>query len=215
MTMRNLLFSLACVALLSASFALADEAARFDGLEAVDSNRLSHVHRAPEADFRRYRQVVIDDVTVDFARGWERRVRQSGYLLRGEDVDRIRADVAAVVRESYAEHLRSRGYEVVPALADAGPDALRVSPRLVDVDVYPTDVGNNRFSVVRGRSIGELTLDIDYRDAASGALLASVQDRKLDRWPGAPVTRNQATFDSRLQRIVEQWAEALDAELLL
>lgn len=215
MMSKHFLTSLALAVVLAASSAHADAPDRFAGLESVDSKRLSRVHRAPEVDFRPYRQVVIDDVEVSFARWWKRETRQSGYLLRGEDIERIRANLADILMTAYAEHLQARGYEVLPSTADAGTGVLRITPRLVDVDVYPTDVGNNRFSVVRGRSIGELTLDVDYRDASTGALLASVQDRKLDRWPGAPVTRNQQAFDERLRRIVDQWAEALDAELPL
>jgi hypothetical protein len=213
---RRLATTFTTFALLAATSAFAAESDdRFAGLDVVDSSRLSNLHRAPEADLARYRQIVVDDVDVEFASWWVRQVNRSGLQIRGEDIERIRAQVAGIFKDTYTEHLRQRGFEVLEDSDSADPDVLRITPRLVKVDVFPTDVGMNRFSVNRGQSIGEMTLDIDYRDAATGALLASVQDRKLDRYPGAPVTRNDSTFEFRMRQMVDQWARALDAELPL
>lgn len=180
-------------------------------LEAVDSNRLTQLYRSAEADFSAYRQVLLDEVPVSFERGWVRQQTRAGLRISEADQDALRADLAAQARDVFSEHFRSRGFELVDAPA---PGVLRVSPELVDVNIFSPDIGRNQYSTVRGDSAGQMTLEITYRDGGTEALLAGARDQKRDRSPAYTV-RNAQTNQRAIDEMLRQWAEALDAELAL
>ncbi|HEX3632779.1 MAG TPA: DUF3313 family protein [Casimicrobiaceae bacterium] len=149
--------------------------AGYDGLVAVQSRKLDAVYVRPNADLARYQQVMIDPVTVQFSKEWDRSVNDPRYVTRigPEDARRIADETTANLGGILADALKARGYQIVTA---PGPGVLRLSPHVTDLYVNAPDVfppGRNRSFA---RDAGEATVTLEARDAANGALVAVVSD---------------------------------------
>lgn len=205
---RMLLGGLAALSFTSTVYADAFQD-RMDGLQPVDSKRLTRLYVNPDAGISAYRQVLLDEAPVSFERGWLRQQLNAGLRISEADQEQLRADLAGQLRDVFSEHFTSRGFELVD---EPGPGVLRVSPALVDVNLFAPDIGRNQYSTVRGDSAGQMTLEISYEDAQTGQLLAGARDQKLDRSPSFTI-RNAQTNRRAIDDMLKQWAEALEAEL--
>jgi hypothetical protein len=119
--------------LISFTTAFAEDAAQevtFDGLQRIESAKVGAAYIDPAADFSVFRRVAILDPHVAFRANWQRdQNRNRSRNIRSADMERIKADVAALFREVFTEQLEAAGYEIVNV---ANEDVLILYLQLVD-----------------------------------------------------------------------------------
>jgi hypothetical protein len=142
------------------------------GLERVAIPGLGLAYSRPGA-LARYDRVVLDPVDVEFRRDWNPYRTGSALRLSTADREGLRAEVAGLVRDAFAQTLQRRGVH----LADApGPGVLRVRLHVVDLYLNDPGVSSAGRSRVFTLSSGEITLVGELADAPSGEVLARVAD---------------------------------------
>lgn len=184
----------------------------YDGLVAVQARNLDQLYVRPSADMARYQKVMIDQVTVEFSKEWDKNVNDTRYVtrVRPDDARRIADETTGNVGGILADALRTRGYEIVTA---PGPGVLRLSPHVTELyvnapDIYPP--GKTRSLT---REAGEATVTLEARDASSGTLLAVVVDRgtaqQMLRLSRATNVTNSFWFDDMFRRFAASGVDAI------
>jgi hypothetical protein len=160
--------ALACVLAAGCGHVRKPEERTDDGLVRVPSRASGGVYRAPGVSFTRYKRIILEPATIEFAATW----RDNHPEVTDGDVTRIRNEAIKLFREEFTRDLVERGtYE----FADSpGPDVLLVTPRVVDLDIAAPDAGND--AGTRSYTPGPVKMQIagELRDAATGALVARV-----------------------------------------
>ena len=181
MTMTDMLKA-ACllaltVALTNASAATkeVEQALSQGGLQKTKVKDIDLAYVRPGASLAAYKRVKLEPVQVEFRKSKDPSRAGSAIKLSSEEREKIRSNVAKVVQEEFAKELqKSSAYQVA---SDAGPDVLRVKPRILDLYVNAPDVGPGRTRTLVS-SAGEMTLVAELSDSASGQVLARVADRR-------------------------------------
>ena len=150
-----------------------------EGLVSVRSSSFDELYVRPDTDLARYRSVMIDPVQVSFRPDWNHDFvdpHASVRRLTQDDVRRIADDTAAGLQSALSEAFTARGYSLATA---PGPGVLRVSPILTNVYVNAVeDLYGGGTTKSFTKDAGEATLSLDARDAATGALLGRIVDRR-------------------------------------
>jgi hypothetical protein len=152
-------------------------AATQDGLVSVQSRYLDEVFLRPAANWAGYRKVLIDPVEVALRKNWLRDQNESRGVSRWiskTDAEGIVQQATASMAKTVAEVFVANGYEIVTA---PGAGVLRVSPSVIDLDVYEPDVTFSRPQALFTHDAGTATLRLELRDADAGTLLGVVVDR--------------------------------------
>ena len=160
---------LAMVALLSACAAsLPPAETTADGLVRVPSRAEGGVYRNPDADFTRYKRLILEPLTVEFVEGW----RKQHPDISDAEVRRIQVETARSFLEVFTEVLVGEGpFELAEARE---PDVLGVIPRMLDLKIpapeTESDTGYQSYSphAISMQMTGEL------RDAVTGDILLRV-----------------------------------------
>jgi hypothetical protein len=200
---------LAGVLLAAASPLLAQASAdNWDGLVRVRSEKIDMVFLAPEADFRPYRQVLVEPCVMGMRANWLRDQRRSsagglGNQPTQRDIERGLARGQQQFDTYFAEAFTRAGFTIA---TEAGPDVARISPAVADIDVVAPDTGGAR-SRSFSQEAGAGTLVIEVRDSMTNALLGRAVERRIagdnGRWLRTGAS-NRADFD----RLFRNWAEA-------
>src|SRR6185295_17561303 len=114
-----------------------------DGLVQVKSSKVDSLYVAPGLSLARYRRVLIDSVDVAFKQDWQARHPE----VSADDVALIRHGAASLFRAEFTRELEKGGYTVVES---PGPDVLRVTASVVDLDIVPgsnPDPANRQYMV--------------------------------------------------------------------
>ncbi|HXU56210.1 MAG TPA: DUF3313 family protein [Casimicrobiaceae bacterium] len=186
--------------------------AGYDGLVAVQARNLDKLYVRPNADLSRYQKVMIDPVTVEFSKDWNRNVNDSRYTtrVRPEDARRIADQTTANLGGILAEALTTRGYQIVTA---PGPGVLRLSPHVTDLYVNAPDVYPPGVTKSYTRDAGEATVTLEARDASNGTLVAVVSDhataQDMLRLSRANDVTNTFWFDGMFRRFAANGVDAL------
>lgn len=204
---RFLMASFACALIAASSPVSAAKAPdTWDGLSKVRANKLDAVYLMPEADFRVYRKIMIDDPQIAFRKNWQRDYnssRMGTQRLSGEDVRRAVEEGSSRFRETLAKAYTADGYEIVTT---AGPDVLRLSTAVINVDVVAPDTMKAGRSRTYSEEAGEATLVVEARDSESGALLGRALDRRI-AGDNSTLLRNSVTNRSDFDRLFSVWAK--------
>jgi hypothetical protein len=184
----------------------------YDGLVAVQARNLDQLYVRPNADMARYQKVMIDQVTVEFSKEWDKNVNDTRYVtrVRPEDARRIAEETTGNVGGILADALRTRGYEIVTA---PGPDVLRLSPHVTELYVNAPDIFPPGKTRSLTREAGEARVTLEARDASSGTLLAVVVDRgtaqQMLRLSRATNVTNSFWFDDMFRRFAASGVDAI------
>ena len=183
-----------------------------EGLELAEEDRRGAIYADPEIDWSLYTEISLDRPTVAFRRHWQR--EQNRYLafkVKEDDMERIKSDLADTFEEVFTEELTSSGGYVMSE--NAGENVMRLTPHIVDLDVYAPDTKtvNRMYSLTQ--TPGQMTLKLSIFDSVTGDLIATVSDKQEPprtwlRWT-TRVT-NQAEFRRMLQRWAIDLREQLD-----
>lgn len=184
----------------------------YDGLVAVQSRNLDHLYVRPNVDMARYQKVIIDPVTVEFSKAWDKSVNDPRYVtrVRPEDARRIADETTGNLGGILADALKARGYEIVTA---PGADVLRLSPHVTDLYVNAPDVFPPGRTRSYARDAGEATVTLEARDASNGTLLAVVSDhgtaQDMLRLSRANNVTNIFWFDGMFKRFAANGVDAI------
>ena len=207
---RQTLLVISMVALGTATSAIsfyAASAATPDGLVSVESRKLDEVYLRPNSDLAGYRKIIIDPAKVTMRPGWLKSVNAgkdiTRWLVPG-DQDRIVETAASTMGTTVAEIFKARGYEIVTA---PGPGVLRLAPSVTDLDVYAPDVPSPGIQTYFTKlEAGTATLNLEARDAVSGALLGRIVDRNTAREVGRINRTTSVSNEFWFQSMFRQWA---------
>lgn len=184
----------------------------YDGLVAVQARNLDQLYVRPNADMARYQKVMIDQVTVEFSKEWDKNVNDTRYVtrVRPDDARRIADETTGNVGGILADALRTRGYEIVTA---PGPDVLRLSPHVTELYVNAPDIFPPGKTRSLTREAGEARVTLEARDASSGMLLAVAADRRtaqqMLRLSRATNVTNSFWFDDMFRRFAASGVDAI------
>ena len=181
----------------------------FDGLERVEDSRVAVAYIDPEADFSVFQRVAILEPLVAFRSNWQRDQNRSRTRnVRASDMERIKADVAALFKQVFTERLEADdGFEVVDV---ADYDVLLLRPAIVDLDVTSPDTMSGGRSRTMNASAGAATLYIELFDSVSGQIIGRAADRRAARTAGGRISwSNRVTNSAEARRMFGRWADIL------
>lgn len=179
----------------------------WDGLLRVDAKRLDAVYLLPDADFRVYTKIIIDAPQIAFRKNWQRDYNSATRGLSGrvtdEDVRRAIDGAGERFREVLTQSYTAAGYAVV---SQPGPDVLRLSTAIINVDVVAPDIMTAGRTRTYAEDAGEATLAVEARDSLSGALLGRALDRRV-AGDNSTFRRSSVTNRSDFDRLFSVWAK--------
>ncbi len=185
-----------------------------DGLKRVPSNAVDAAYRKEGASLASYTAVYIEECKVSFKKNWMRNQNMNRLdTVRQSDVDRIASEMSAAFKEEFTKVLESHGYRVVSD--GSTQDVLTLRPAIVDLDVTAPDLRSSTTGISRTftASAGEMTLNMDLVDSASGARIGYVVDRERDPEDGTIGYSNRVANRAEAERMLRKWAELLAAAL--
>jgi hypothetical protein len=189
----------------------ADEAAAVsvEGLELVDKTRRGELYSDPNADWNSYTRILLDPATVAFRKNWQRdQNRMQPFKVRAEDMERIKSELSELFGEVFAEELTSKGGYVMAA--ESGDDVLRITPQIVDLDVYAPDTRSSPgITKSYTESAGRMTIKLDMFDSVTGDLIARASDRQEAPRRGYMQWTTSVTNRAEAKRMLERWAREL------
>lgn len=197
------------LAVLSPSLAVGDSpSSPFTGLELVPSKNVGALYRRPDVDISAYSKIMIGEPAVEFSKNWNPR-NYGTFGLSAAQLKKIRTDLAAMAKSTFAQVLGDGGYVIV---TDADDGALAITPNIVDVFINAPSVPTAGRSKTYTMDAGSATLALQVNDAVTGTLLAVVFDRRRSgsatmQWATSVSNRAAATD------MLKGWAEQLKREL--
>ena len=206
---------LVAIALLLApmfGFAQDDQPETWDGLVRIEDSRAYSAFIDPDADFSVFRRVAVLEPEVAFRANWLRDTNRSrARNVRASDVERIKADVADLLKDVFIERLEAAGYPIVNV---ADEDVLVLRPSIIDLDVVAPDTRQTGRSRTYTTQTGAATIFLELFDSLSGAVIGRALDRQ-----SAAQSRTFATVANRVtnradaRRVFVGWADQLVAFL--
>lgn len=180
-----------------------------DGLEQVEKTRHRELYIAPDVDWGVYEKITIDEASVAFRKNWQRdQNRRQGNRIRAEDMDRIRMGMSELFDEVFiTELVENGGYEISDT---PGEDVLRISPHIVDLDVYAPDP---RYSAgiqqSYAESLGRMTLKLHFYDSHTGDLIAVFSEHREAPRRGYMQWANTVSNTKEFRIMLRSWAQEL------
>lgn len=156
-----------------------DESLDWQGLRPARVKGLDQVYVRPGVSLAGYKRIMVDPVDVAFARSWDPNAGTPGLpRVKASDRERIRADVARLVRDQFIRDIEKHGG--YPVVDQPAADVLRVTARIQDLYITAPDTLDSARDRTYVRSAGEMTLVAELRDSETGQLLARAVDRRVD-----------------------------------
>jgi hypothetical protein len=184
-----------------------DPPQQWDGLALRKSKTLDTVYVRPDVQFKAYKSVRLDPVTVAFDKSWDpNRSSRGTSRLSDADIQRIRDELAKSFRQVFAERLGEDNYHLVEV---DGDEVLRVQAALINVYINAPDTmsaGRSRTYVMEA---GRMTVVMQLADSVTGQLLARVVDQKQASSYGRLQWSSSVTNSAEARAAFTAWADAL------
>lgn len=183
-----------------------------DGMQLVEKDGRGSIYADPGVDWSEYSKIMLDDATVAFRRNWQRDQNRSlGRRVSTNDMEKIKNNLATLFGEVFVEELTANGgFEIVD---HAGPDVLRITPHIVDLDVYAPDVDSSYNNRSFTKSSGQMTLKLEMYDSETGDLIAAASDRRESPYHGYAQWTTSTSNKADARRMLQKWAEGLRVRL--
>jgi len=176
----------------------------WDGLVRREG-KLGHVYVRPNVEFKSYKNVRLDPVSVAFDKNWDPN-RNSISRLSTTDTQQIRDQMAKGFREVFAERLAKDGYALVESDAD---DVLLVQAALINVYINAPDTMSSGRSRTYVMDAGRMTVVMQLADSVTGQLLARVVDTKQGTSYARLQWSSSVSNSAEARKIFTEWADAL------
>lgn len=183
-----------------------------DGLVLVPRSEFAVAYVHPEADWSGYERIQLLDAYVAFRKNWLRDHSTSLARPRKRDMERMKKDLAKLLRDVFRDELeRDGGWPLVESTDD---DVLLVRPAILDLDVTSPDTANPSRTYSFAASAGAATLMLEAYDSVTGEILARVLDRQEATEAGNFIRwTNRVTNRVAAERVLSGWAELLRERL--
>lgn len=136
-----------------------------------------------DVDWTRFSKIQLEQASVTFRKHWARDQRnRTGNRPTKKDIERVKTDLSKQLNEVFIRELTKNDAYVMTA--DSGENVMRITPKIVDLDVYAPDKMRNHIGYSMTDSKGNMTLELEIHDSQSGALLAAVHQFAEDRQKG-------------------------------
>jgi len=178
------------------------------GLDIIEQSRYGEILAAPGVDWSSYSKVQLENATVAFRENWARDLkRRSDLVVRERDEERIKSGLVKLLDEILTRELFVK--EDYTMTGEAGVDVMRVTPRIVDLDIYAPDRVRDYIGGALADSKGRMTLELEIRDSVSGELLATSWQYQEDPYDGYMEQANSATNRQAFRLMLMRWASWL------
>jgi hypothetical protein len=183
-----------------------------DGLELVEKSRHGEIYADPNVDWSTYDTILLDPATVSFRKNWQRdQNRDAGVKVTANDMERIKSGLAELFDEVFTEELSENGgYQMTDS---SGQRVLRITPQIVDLDVYAPDASTAARTYQYSESAGRMTLKLELYDSMTGDLIATASDRQEDPRLGWTEWRTRVSNRADAERMLQRWATTLRERL--
>jgi hypothetical protein len=177
-----------------------------EGLQPIQVTNIDLAYARPGASLAAYHRIQLEPVLVEFSKRWDPERTGSRLKISTEEREALRAAVARSVREEFARELQATGRYALTT--EAGPDVLRVTPRILNHYHTAADAGTVPRTRTYYSSAGELTLLADLQDSTSRQTLMHLADRReadnvrLER-------TNGMVNDSEIRNVAGAWARVI------
>ena len=182
------------------------------GMRLVEQDSRGAIYADLDVDWTHYSKIMLDDATVAFRKNWQRdQNRRGAARISSSDMEQWKAELSALFGEVFEKELAENGgFEMVE---ETGDDVLRITPHIVDLDVYAPDVSTSTQSRSFTDSSGRMTLKLELYDSVTGDLIAVASQRRE-----APSHRyikwsNKVTNRKDAEKMLQTWAEGLSERL--
>jgi hypothetical protein len=181
----------------------------FPGLELVNSKGVDKLYRRPDVDVSEYTKIRIGEPSVEFSKNWNPR-NYGTYGLSAAQLKKIRSDLAAMAKTTFAKVLGEGGYQLV---TEPGDGVLDVVPNIINLYVNAPDTMTAGRSRSYTMDAGSMTLALQLSDSVTGTLLAVAYDSKRDTNWGTMQWSNSVSNRAAASRVLTQWAHQLKRDL--
>lgn len=179
-----------------------------DGLQRVEGTQMALVYAKPGVDLSQYNRILLLEPRVSFISRWlQNQNAIPNQRVRNEDMERIKADLAALFMEVFKQELQNNGgYVLVDGTAE---DVLVVFPAITDLNVVSPDTPGTRSTRSAIASVGSMSLYMELIDSMTGDRLVKVFDNKFDRTRPQTARSNRSRNEAAARDMLGQWAEQL------
>ncbi len=178
-----------------------------DGLARVTVKGLDAVYARPGTSVGQYPKIRLAPVSVSFRRDWGRTSAGSTRArVRPEDAQRIRDELAALVREQMVVELAAGGYQLVD---QPGDDVLELDARIVNLYIQAPKLETNPAERTYAVSAGEMSLVAELRDSSSGETAMRIFDRTEARETRGMHWISYTENRAEARRAASDWARQL------
>ena len=207
--------SIALIALAAPPLQSQDEAPEIatGDLTLVEDKRHTEIYADPDADWSVYTKILLDPATVAFRKNWQRdQNRSQPFKIRTEDMERIKSELSELFGEVFTTELTEEGGYVMTA--ESGEDVLRITPHIVDLDVYAPDARSSP-GMQRSytESAGRMTLKLQLYDSVTGDLIAVTSDREEAPRRGYLQWTSSVTNRQEARHLMQRWAKKMRERL--
>ena len=178
-----------------------------DGLLRTVRTSNGAIYEAPDLDLHEYGKIVVEECTVRFREDWQREQNRDRTPAR-----QITTADMQMIAESLGGSCH-RIFDAALAQVDLGTGdvpgqgrILEVRPEIVDLDIAPPDLQSPGMDRTYTTNPGQMTLHLELVDAASGAVVGRVVDRRRARDTATLLEMSAARNQIEMEFILEQWA---------
>jgi hypothetical protein len=181
-----------------------------DGLVRVPSRAEGGVYRDPNADFTRYKRLMIEPLTVEFIEGW----RKQHPDVSDSEVRRIQAETMKNFLEVFTEILVDEGPFELAEVREA--DVLFVVPRMLDLKIPAPETEQDSGYQSSSPLPVSLQMSGELRDgASSNVVLRVLMIEPENRYKTYQISPDSRIANAReIRGSMEKWSrlvrEAID-----
>jgi hypothetical protein len=150
-----------------------------DQLQLIKKSSHGELRMDSGADWGRYSGIELQRATVSFRKHWARDQRnRSGNRPTEESMQRIKTSLSDLLDEVFKRELSVKdGFAMSNS---GGTNVLRITPRIVNLDVVAPDRMRDHIGYSLADSKGSMTLELEISDSVNGSLLAHMTDNRSD-----------------------------------
>jgi len=159
-------------------------------------------------DWARFTKIKLQKATVEFSKNWARnQENRSGNRPTEENMGRIRSDLSELLDEVFKQQLTED--DVFTISETNAENVLLITPGIVNLNIYAPDRMRDYIGYSLADSKGNMTLELEVRDAVSGALLARIVDSREDPGKGYMEWTTSGTNQRAARFMFLRWADKL------
>jgi hypothetical protein len=178
-----------------------------DGLHLVPDTQLRLVYADPNADLGVYSKLLLIYPQVAFRKNWRQDINiNKPYIVTTDDMQNIRSRLAEMFREILVTKLEASNRTLVEEQA---ADVLIIRPAILDLNISSPETPRSRNTRSINRSVGDMKLYLELRDALTGDVLVKALDHQEDRSNVTTFMTDGNRNEKAARRILEGWADIL------